>query len=84
MIVTYYPVRMVQPVWMNMVATHVSALINGLVTTVQVYCILILAEYTCNSIEYTCICKILNMFISSMFSFQHSCMIDYYKQMSRF
>ena len=40
--VTLSPVRMVGPVWMIMVATHVSALINGLVKTVQVSVILIL------------------------------------------
>ena len=66
MIVALYLVRMVQSVWINMVATHVSALISGLVTTVQVYCILILAGYTCNSIGYTGMCEILNMFNSSL------------------
>ena len=49
MIVALHLVRMVQHVWMNMVATHVSVLISGLVTTVQVYYILIIAVYTCNS-----------------------------------
>ena len=43
MIVALHLVRMVQSVWINMVATHVSALISGVVKTVQVYCILILA-----------------------------------------
>ena len=41
MIVTPHLVKMVQSVWINMVATHVSALISGLVTTVQVPYILI-------------------------------------------
>ena len=59
MIVALHLVRMVQSVWINMVATHVSALISGLVTTVQVYYILILAGYTCNSIGYTGMCEIL-------------------------
>ena len=49
MIVTPHLVKMVQSVWINMVATHVSALISGLVTTVPVPYILILAGYTCNS-----------------------------------
>ena len=35
--VKLHPVRMVHPVWMNWMATHVSALNSGLVTTVQVY-----------------------------------------------
>ena len=61
MTVALHLVRMVQSVWINMVATHVNALISGLVTTVQVYCILILAGYTCNSIGYTGMCEILNM-----------------------
>ena len=66
MIVALHLVRMVQSVRINMVATHVSALISGLVTTVQVYYILILARYTCNSIGYTGMCEILNMFNSSL------------------
>ena len=66
MIVALHLVRMVQSVWINMVATHVSALISGLVKTVQVYCILILAGYTCNFIGYTGMCEILNMFNSSL------------------
>ena len=37
MTATHHPVRMVQPVWMNMVATHVNALTSGSATTVQVY-----------------------------------------------
>ena len=65
-IVAVHLVRMVQSVWINMVATHVNALISGLVTTVQVYCILILAGYTCNSIGYTGMCEILNMCYSKM------------------
>ena len=48
MIVKHHLVKMVQSVWMNMVATHVSVLISGLVTTVQVPYILNLAGYTCN------------------------------------
>ena len=36
MIVILHPVRMVQPVWMNMVAIHVSVLNSGLVIIVQV------------------------------------------------
>ena len=40
MIVALHLVRMVQHVWMNMVATHVSVMNNGLVTTVQVSIIL--------------------------------------------
>ena len=40
MIVTLHPVRMVQPVWINMVATLVIALMSGLVSTVQVAYIL--------------------------------------------
>ena len=66
MIVVLHLVRMVQSVWINMVATHVSALISGVVKTVQVYCILILAGYTCNPIGYTGMCEILNMFYSSL------------------
>ena len=61
MIVAVHLVKMVQSVWINMVATHVNALISGLVTTVQVNCILILAGYTCNSIGYTGMCEILNI-----------------------
>ena len=57
MIVALHLVRMVQSVWINMSgATHVSALISGLVTTVQVFYILILAGYACNSIHYTGMC----------------------------
>ena len=66
MIVALHLVKMVQSVWINMVATHVSALISGLVKTVQVYYILILAGYTCNSIGYTGMCEIPNMFNSSL------------------
>ena len=53
MIVKLHHVRMVQSVWMNMVATHVSVLISGLVSTVQVSYILLIVEYTWNSIDYT-------------------------------
>ena len=35
--VSHLPVRMVAPVWMIMVATHVNVLINGLVKIVQVF-----------------------------------------------
>ena len=66
MIVALYLVRMVQSVWINMVATHVSALISGLVTIVQVGYILILAGYACNSIGYIGMCEIPNMFNSSL------------------
>ena len=66
MIVALHLVRMVQSVWINMVATHVSALISGLVTTVQVCYILILAGYACNSLGYTGMCEIPNMFNSSL------------------
>ena len=66
MIVALHLVRMVESVWINMVAIHVSALISGLVTTVQVYYILILAGCTCNPIGYTGMCEILNMFNSSL------------------
>ena len=66
MIVAVHLVRMVQSVWMNMVATHVSVLISGLVTTVQVCYILILAGYTCKSIGYTGMCEIPNMFNNSL------------------
>ena len=67
MIVALHLVRMVQSVWINMVVTHVSALISGLVTTVQVYCILVLAGYTCNSISYTGMCEILNICNGKMY-----------------
>ena len=60
MIVTLHLVKMVVPVWMNMGVTHVSALISGLVSTVQVCHILILAGYTYNLWDehgsYTCQC----------------------------
>ena len=35
--VTIHPARMVQPVQMNLMATHASALTSGLAPTVQVY-----------------------------------------------
>ena len=46
---TLHPVRMVQPVLMNMVATHVSVLNSGLVTTVQVFIVYKVCDYLFNT-----------------------------------
>ena len=44
-------VRMVEPVWMIMVATHASAVISGLERTVQVSIVLTLDGYTCQGTD---------------------------------